>query len=38
MSKSQPLSKGAVLLQEKPFAYIVKAKFAKERCDFCLKG
>jgi len=38
MSKQQPLTKGALILQEKPFAYIVKQKFAHERCDSCLSG
>lgn len=36
MSKQQPLSKGALILQEKPFAYIVKSKFIRDRCDSCL--
>ncbi|CAG9810288.1 unnamed protein product [Chironomus riparius] len=37
MSKrAEPLTKGSLILQEKPFAYIVKSKFIKERCDFCL--
>jgi [histone H3]-lysine4/36 N-trimethyltransferase SMYD len=36
MAKQQPLSKGSLILQEKPFAYIVKSRFIKERCDFCL--
>jgi [histone H3]-lysine4/36 N-trimethyltransferase SMYD len=36
MSKQQPLSKGSLILQEKPFAYIVKSKYISERCDFCL--
>lgn len=38
MSKQQPLAKGALILQEKPFAYIVKSKFIKERCDYCLSA
>lgn len=38
MSKIQPLAKGALILQEKPFAYIVKSKYIKERCDFCLSS
>lgn len=37
MSKSEALTKGTVLLQEKPFAYVVKQKYIKERCDFCCK-
>lgn len=36
MSKQQPLSKGSLILSEKPFAYIVKSRFITERCDFCL--
>lgn len=38
MSKQSPLAKGSLILQEKPFAYIVKSKFIKERCDFCLSS
>lgn len=39
MSKRpEPLSKGALILQEKPFAYIVKSRYIKERCDFCLSS
>lgn len=38
MSKVQQLAKGSLILQEKPFAYIVKSKFIKERCDFCLSS
>lgn len=37
MSKTQPLTKGSLILQETPFAYIVKQKYIKERCDFCCK-
>lgn len=36
--KPEPLSKGALILQEKPFAYTVKSKYIKERCDFCLSA
>lgn len=38
MSKQQPLTRGSLILQEKPFAYIVKSKYIDERCDFCLSS
>lgn len=29
--------KGAVLLTEKPFAFVLKSKLKSERCDYCFK-
>jgi hypothetical protein len=31
------VKKGSVLLTAKPFAFILKAKFQGQRCDFCFK-
>lgn len=28
---------GDVLLQEKPFAFVLKSKLRAERCDYCFK-
>ncbi|XP_074028951.1 SET and MYND domain containing, class 3 isoform X3 [Leptinotarsa decemlineata] len=29
------ISKGSIILQEKPFVYVLSSKFRTERCDFC---
>ncbi|KAJ8940316.1 hypothetical protein NQ318_014390 [Aromia moschata] len=35
--KKQPLSPGDIILQEKPFVYVLSSRSRTERCDFCFK-
>jgi len=36
-SKSSTVKKGTCILSEEPFVYVLRSKYRKERCDFCLK-